>query len=315
MASSSSSNSKRSAYDSFLEVDQLVAKPVMGSDGAASWQEFQKKQEKKKRPNAAPMAPLKASDRAAGFSSWEQERKHEDEVRKKEGQTSLQESGYTNFSQKGQQEGDDKHTATANRTRPDKMTYFLPASAFEGWKFDYVFTTRDRGTGYYWDGMDSVKQGKPETAKDDGAVDSDRRMAADDSAGAVSKTNSVTTRTATELTDDSQIRKKKKKKKTKLQGPVIVNDPNNPLEQLAAALQRQQQRASLPTGWEAASDATTGNTFYHNRSTGERSWEPPTSSMSSSGLPTGWSAATDSSTGKEYYYHAATKETRWDRPT
>jgi len=45
------------------------------------------------------------------------------------------------------------------RVRPEGATYFIKAETFDGWKEDYVFTTKKgRGTGYFWDGMDSVKK-------------------------------------------------------------------------------------------------------------------------------------------------------------
>ena len=56
--------------------------------------------------------------------------------------------------------------------------------------------------------------------------------------------------------------KKKKKKKKKDKGPIIVEDPNNPFEQVQAAIRKRQAERlmaghpSLPIGWEAAVDPT-----------------------------------------------------------
>ena len=40
-------SSSSSAYDAFSTVDSLVSKPIMGSDGAASWQQFQSESKSK----------------------------------------------------------------------------------------------------------------------------------------------------------------------------------------------------------------------------------------------------------------------------
>ena len=273
---------KRTAYDAFHQVDELVAKPVYGSDGAAAWQEFAQ-QQKPKTTSSAPLAPIKVADRKAGIQSWQQERDMENEARQQQGLLSVEKSGYVHFKKKHEEE---KPVAVTDlRTRPDDAPYFLPSETFVGSKFDYVFTTREGKTGYYWDGWDSVKRQQP---------------------GAKPEPSEKPTEKPTTEPESEPTKKKKKKKKQKLQGPVIVNDPNNPLEQVAAALQRQQQQ--LPLGWQSAQ--ASGKTYYYNATTGERSWEFPKPK-----LPSGWSAANDPSTGKEYYYNATTKETRWERPT
>ena len=327
MASSSTSQKKKQsqqdsskgAYDAFRAVDELVSKPVLGSDGAASWQQFRQTNAQAQRyhslrPSVAPTAPLKGSQRteaaAGGFKSWQDERQHEIKEREKAGAAPLH-AGYTVFKDSNKEEAEEaankkRLKKIEERIRPDDVPYFIPTDSFQGWKFDYVFTTRDRSTGYYWDGTDSVKKLKG-TLKEP------------EPAPTIEESATSSTKREIPPTEDSDgIAKKKKKKRKQLQGPVIVDDPNNPLEQVAAALQKKiQTKTNLPTGWEATVDPTSKKTYYYNRQTGERAWERPSTTCNhgTQSLPEGWSAAKDPTTGKEYYYHAATKETRWERPT
>ena len=308
MSSSKGPSKQQSSYDAFSTVDKLVAKDVLGSDGAASWQDF-RKDHKSNRTSVAPKAPLKKADKlGSGFQSWEEERAHEDKVREKAGHASTG-SGYTTFKKKNSAEDAAERKRIKQieaRIRPDKEEYFIPSLTFQGWKFNYIFTTRpDRGTGYYWDGMDSIKQLRGDLK---------------DEAVSPSKTEKAPAETSRE-------EKPKKKKRKKNEGPTIINDPNNPMEQVAAVLQRRNQvmggnsDPTLPIGWEAARDPFSGKTYYYCRATGERKWEKPLSSESSShnvkelsSLPAGWKSATDKSTGKTYYYNK-NGETRWEKPT
>lgn len=303
----------KSSFDAFANVDAVVSKPVLGSDGAASWQEFRKdiKGAANHRPSAAPKAPLKKADRlGTGFTSWEEERSNEDQVRKASGHVGAG-SGYTTFKKKNSSEeaAERKRIKSIEaKIRPENEEYFIPAKTFQGWKFNYIFTTRpDRGTGYFWDGMDAIKKLRGElTEEENGAA------ATNDVEGDV---------------NEEEAKKPKKKKRKKSAGPVIVHDPNNPMEQIAAVIQRRNQMLgvgpdpTLPAGWEAAKDPTSGKTYYFQRVTGERSWEKP--QVPSSGndkatpddaLPDGWTAVTDKNLGKTYYYNTS-GETRWDRPT
>lgn len=309
---SSSSKGKSgvgSSFDAFTKVDDLVSKPVLGSDGAASWQEFRKDNKcTSHRPSVAPKAPLKKIDRlGAGFTSWEDERSHEDRVRKEAGHVGTG-SGYTNFKKKNSAEEAAERKRIKNieaRIRPDDKEYFLSAQTFQGWKFDYIFTTRpDRGTGYFWDGMDSIKKLRGELKEDEADTGKDHEE------------------------DDpvEQPEKSKKKKRKKDSGPVIIHDPNNPLEQVAVLIERRKQMMaglldpSLPDGWGSAKDAASGKLYYFNRSTGERSWEKPQLELSVStpdedaALPDGWTATKDATSGKTYYYHT-NGQTSWDKPT
>mmetsp|Transcript_1750 Transcript_1750/g.2783 ORF Transcript_1750/g.2783 Transcript_1750/m.2783 type:complete len:327 (+) Transcript_1750:62-1042(+) len=320
------------SYDAFSEVDKLVAKPVLGSDGAAKWQNFQKdsSSSKKSFSSVAPSLPIKKMDRVAGLGNMQEERKQEEKIRKDAGDASMGE-GYTVFKRKNdadEQMAKKKRKLIEDRVRPEDVDYFIPSKTFQGWKSDYVFTTKNtHGTGYYWDGMDSVK-------------------ALLDSTNGGSASEGATTATIPSGVPDEPVKKKKKKKKNKASStaPVFVDGSRNPMEQVAKAIQRrnqmmqlpptqryqqQQQEGqasgappSLPLGWERCTDPSTGTEYYFNRSAGLTSWDPPTEdndttkkqSGNGSALPSGWSVAKDETTDKEYYYHT-NGEVRWERPT
>jgi hypothetical protein len=282
---------------------------VIGSDGAASWQNFQK-EGKHQHKSVAPNIPLKKADRLAGITSLDDERTREQEIREEAGKSG-ESVGYTVFKRKNEAEeaaARKKRKQIENRIRPDEKEYFIKAESFEGFKFDYVFTTRDRGTGYYWDGMDSLKK-----LNGTGDFPIEPNEEAEGEAAVQEK---------------KPKKKKKKKKKHAASAPMIIDDPNNPLEQVANAIRRRNEALQaphsalmgLPAGWEKATDST-GKMYYFCRTTGERQWEVPTAPASSTPaaavvapLPPGWSVAKDATTGKEYFYHT-NGETRWERPT
>lgn len=296
------------AYDAFNSVDKLVSKPVLGSDGAASWKNFRKENKTiYAKTSSAPLAPLKKSDKlGAGMSSWEDERKREEEARLESGAAALGE-GYTNFRAKnGQEEAlmRKEKKRIEKRLRPDKSEYFLPAKAFEGWKWDYIFTTKDRGTGYYWDGMDSLKRQNGQLSADAGPKSSANNAQAE------GEEESANKRTATDGTKEPRQKKKKRKKTC----PEIVDDPNNPLEQVQAAIRSRNERLGLtqddlPAGWETASDPTTKVVYYYHRESGTRQWEKPKTDP----LPDGWSVAKDQN-GKPYYFHRESGTRQWEKP-
>lgn len=218
-------------------------------------------------------------------------------------------AGYTEFKRKHDAEeaaARKKQRRIEQRIRPKEKKYFIEAATFEGWKFDYVFTTREgRGTGYYWDGMDSLKKLK---GIEDFPAEEEK---APEKEGDTNDSNGV-----------EKKKKKKKGKKRKSSGPVFVDDPNNPLEQVARAIQKRQAALQslpsqlLPSGWDKAQDPTTGKPYYFNKTTGERQWDPPLKhrKQQEAPLPDGWSMAKDESSGKTYYYNGD-GETRWERPT
>lgn len=290
----------KNSFDAFAAVDKLVSKPVLGSDGAASWQEFRKETKELQRESVAPALQVKRSDRlGTGLTSLSEERANEDKVRSEAGDAALG-SGYTSFKKKNNAEEASerkRRKLIGKRVRSDKNQYYIAAETFKGWKFDYIFTTRDKRTGYYWDGTDSIKKLN----------------------GVDLPTSNKTEASVADPTSDSG----KKKKKGNSEGEksdggalMVVNDPNNPLEQVASAIRRRNEALKAPpipaapmcAGWDSAIDKATGKVYYFNLMTDQRSWHPPAAEA----LPEGWKAADDAS-GKTYYYHSS-GTTRWQKP-
>ena len=340
------SSAKKSSYTAFNEVDESVAKPVLGSDGAARWQDFKGKSNVSTTfSSVAPTMPLKKLDRVLGTKSIRDEHLNEAKIRKEAGHR-VAGAGYIEFKRKTDvDEIAERKRAklVMDRIRPDDAPYFFEAETFEGYKFDYVFTTRDtRGTGYYWDGMDSLRKelGQPSTF----------------------------TITTTDIVDEdtSKTSKSKKKRKKVRKAEYIPEiDEFNPLEQVSQAILRRKQAMEAPSsnllaivtnntkaadaaalgadssvfhmasntapqsqlepelvadGWESATDQTSGKVYYFKRSTNERSWKKPETipkpakeNIDEEQLPNGWKSATDQSSGKLYYYHTS-GETSWTKP-
>lgn len=324
MVSSSKPKTKSSSsFDAFSKVDEIVAKPIVGSDGAASWQSFRNNSNNKNRHriSSAPKAPLKKVDRVT-FSNWEEERDHEKMIRKDAGQATTG-SGYVVFSTKNNEDDDKKkkerkrRQEIENRIRPEDKEYFIPSKTFEGWKFDYVFTTRNdvNNTGYYWDGMDSMKRENGEMI------------------GKFETTINNNEKRKFEKSSDKKKKKKKKKNNGRTNNdnvPVILYNSNNPMEQIQAMLHRRNQQIAglvadddenLKVGWEAAKDPFSGNIYYFHRSTGDRTWEKPINNgddiddedNGNKPLPQGWKSAVDTSSNKTYYHHVNGGVT-WTRP-
>ncbi|KAL9181399.1 hypothetical protein ACHAXT_010204 [Thalassiosira profunda] len=314
----------KSSFSAFKDVDESVAKPVLGSDGAARWQDFRGANKLPVSAGSAPHAPMKKLDRALGTKSIKDERATEAKVRREAGDREAG-SGYTVFKRKSD------HEENAERKRKKLV---LQADEFEGYKFDYVFTTQEsRGTGYYWDGTDSMRKelGLPPIVE--GAGDED-------------------------AVADAEPKKEKKRKKKRKKAEVPEADQFNPMEQVAQAMMRREQAMGAPltsqtemtntissdaaalgaktnaflpapaaaakqtklepelvaAGWECTKDPTSGKTYYFRRSTDERSWTKPAIPKSAEGdLPPGWKATKDATSGKAYYYHTSGK-TSWEKP-
>jgi len=330
-----------SSFSAFNDVDATVAKPVLGSDGAARWQDFRSNNKLPQSSNVAPAIPLKKLDRALGTTSLNDERAAEARVRK-EGGDAESGSGYTQFKRKTDQEEvaeRKRRRLVLERVRPKDVPFYLSSTSFQTHKHDYVFTTKDRGTGYYWDGNDSIRKelGKPSLGAD---FDEEELPALDYS----SEHNILAN------VEKKKVKKKKKKKNSVTQEPE--DDQFNPMFQVAQALQRRDQilgsstpvgglapvdivnaqieaaalGIKLPTttpnlitvlepqltaaGWDSAVDPSTTKTYYFKRSTNERSWTKPTLPKE---LPEGWKLTADK-TGKVYYYHTASGKTSWEKP-
>ena len=346
--SNKNNNDKKGAYEAFQAVDTLVSKPIFGSDGAASWQEFQKDQKVMVVESVAPQLPRKRNDI---FSSVKEERSNEIQIRKETNQP-IMGSGYTSFKKK-RGNNDDANTKKQQkmieqRIRPDDQIYFISSSTFTGWKKDYIFTTRDgRGTGYYWDGMDSLKEQQQKQ-----------------------QTSTIETETVRN-TIHPPIQKKKKKKKKKekksngrnsddYQQQKSMDSIINPMDQVKNAIQQRQEsqqhsvyndtsnNGSLlsDNGWKEATDPTTKKTYYYQSSTGKRQWEKPTSeehlqqqdgvkmnntirmniqsielaALTGKKVPArqkndnDWEEIKDAKTQKIYYYQKSTGKRQWENP-
>lgn len=314
-----------SSFSVLNDVDELTSKAVLGSDGAARWQDFRSNNKIKTTASVAPAIPLKKLDRALGTKSISDERATEAKIRKDAGDRELN-AGYTEFKRKNDHEeiaAKKKRKLILDRVRPDDKPYFFPAETFEG--------SHSRGTGYYWDGWDSMKR---ELEGEKFTVDT--RVAADDEPINSKQNNQVEP-------------KVKKKKKRKLKETIIESDEFNPMEQVAQALRRKQtglntaapmqrrevsvsdavslgastnltstaatetlaELENLPSGWESAKDPSSGKAYYFCRTTAERRWTKP---VLEDALPAGWKTTKDPSTSKLYYYHSDGR-TSWTKPT
>eukprot|EP00577_Skeletonema_sp_RCC1716_P019400 CAMPEP_0113390026 /NCGR_PEP_ID=MMETSP0013_2-20120614/9947_1 /TAXON_ID=2843 ORGANISM="Skeletonema costatum, Strain 1716" /NCGR_SAMPLE_ID=MMETSP0013_2 /ASSEMBLY_ACC=CAM_ASM_000158 /LENGTH=329 /DNA_ID=CAMNT_0000273155 /DNA_START=158 /DNA_END=1147 /DNA_ORIENTATION=+ /assembly_acc=CAM_ASM_000158 len=327
-----------SSFSVLNDVDEQTSKTILGSDGAARWQDFRSGSKIKATTSVAPAIPLKKLDRALGTKSISDERATEARIRKDAGDRELH-AGYTDFRRKNDHEenaAQKKRKLIVDRVRPDDMPYFLPAETFEGFKFDYVFTTKSRGTGYYWDGWDSMKRELGEDKPDANNDTSDTLVTAEDDVNS-------------EQIGQVNPKVKKKKKKRKLQETIIESDQWNPMEQVNIALRRKQaalnasaptqrrevsvsdavalgassnelkstakealtESEALPSGWECANDPNSGKTYYFCRTTAERSWTKP---VLIDELPAGWKSAKDPNSSKIYYHHSDGR-TSWTKPT
>jgi hypothetical protein len=288
---------KTSSYDAFAVVDSMVSKPVLGSDGAASWQEFQSNHKSRGASSrgVAPHLPMKRSDKLSGMKSMQEERNNEQKIRKDTGDRGMY-GGYTVFKRKNTLEEaaeKKKRKLIHERKRPDDQTYYIKADIFQEWKQDYVFTTRDGRTGYYWDGMDSIK-----------------KLNGHDPNPHTTSTNNNDEALIVEAKSKLSKKKKKKEKKCKM-----LDNAVNPVG----------SGFDLPSGWEAAMDPSSGNTYYYNVELNKTLWEKPThegvcseaenKDSTTMSLAEGWEVAKDPSSGKEYFYNRSLNKTSWERPS
>lgn len=293
---------KPNAYDAFSTVDSLVSKPVLGSDGAADWQNFQKNNKAKGTASrgVAPHMPLKKADKLSGLKSIQEERKHETSVRQEAGDRDMG-SGYTVFKKKHTLEEAaerKRRKMIMERRKPDDVDYFIRSDTFAGYKFDYIFTTRDGRTGYYWDGLDSIKK-----------LDSNSSVG-DNDAGSESQSKSLSDKgreneSASQGTNEEPPKKKIKKDKDKKKKKKKKSDDKVEDQEVNTTTQTTKDK------WQSAVDPMSGRVYYFNVELNETRWEHP----SSENLPQGWEIAKDPSTGKDYFFNRKLNKTSWGRPT
>ena len=71
---------------------------------------------------------------------------------------------------------------------------------------------------------------------------------------------------------------------------------------------------TLPLGWKALHDPSTGKTYYYSAFTGKTQWTKPTippappaaPTPSTSNMPLNWKAINDPKSGRTYYYNSVT---------
>ena len=317
-SASSGSGSSTSSHAAFAAVDSLVSKQVHGSDNTASWQSFnnESRSSRSRGTGAAPILPVKRADRlGTGMQNRDDEKRHEDSIRREAGLAPVG-SGYTAFKRKLDQDAvasAKRAKLVADRVRPDEKRYYIAAETFDGWKEDYVFTTRDRGTGYYWDGMDSLKKQLGLSAGGSSSAVVAEETGAK-GIGAGNDDDAVPEDTAT-----SKKKRKKKKKKSKSKDADVAahaeDDSNNPMDQISAAIRRRNQLMMHPPGSAGRAAAAAG---LADASTAAAD----AIGLTGSGLPSqitalaakGWETAKDPSSGKEFYFNRGTGERSWDNP-
>jgi len=273
------SNNATSCSKIFTNVDKLVSKPVLGSDGAAKWQEWKNSTTcattRKNHISTAPEMSIKRNDRlGTGMSSLEEERNYENNIRKEGGFKMIGE-GYCNFKRKKVDEIEENLNGL-KRIRPNDVPYYLVSEKFEGWKKDYIFTTRTpRGIGYYWDGMDTWKE------KVSG------------------KCKKSTSKKKIKSTEENVVSKEEKQEKMKNEEEFFSKKEHN------TALENNQPTSK----WCKTKDTLTGKIYYYNRLTRKTTWTCPDELKV---LPKGWRSATDPKSGKTYFYNIETNQTKWE---
>ena len=345
------------AYSSFASIDATTSKPIYGSDGAASWQQFQSTSSYTS-SNIAPSLPSKHTDRILGRLNRSQEVAYENTLRRESGEA-LVGSGYQTFKRKRNAEEDlqrKREKFILMRKRPEKTKYYLrvESGTFEGWKKDYVFTTRESGTGYYWDGMDSFRELTAKQAGEDIEKDKNDKGVSEASSSTAIETqpdkevvSSQTTQDAVAAAVSKPKKKKKKKKKASVHdGPINPHDipdqvPDNLTAQsIQTALQRKAEyiakhsQQPLIHTTDPSQATHVGMSQEKGRtcalaeqailmgqvSIANASHHASTSSNSnttndSSSLPHGWERAKDPTTHQTYYFHRGTGERSWNCPS
>ena len=286
--------------EAFRKVDDLVSKPILGSDGAQAWQSFAEseqgnraqKQKQQQRigsssssaaASGAPQAPLKAQERAMGYQTWQDEQRDEAK-RRNDGTGGTKTTGtptYTHFKQKQPQPHQKKRK---NDPRGD-----LHQEKNEIDNDDH-------------DGDRKITSAT-DAATDDAATD----------AAATAKDHEGDHNVDVVDHDGTAIMKRNKSKRNKsktTQKPIILHDPMHPLEQVSAAMMMIQQQQLQHQSQQRASTTTTTTT-----STSTRNHVVGRDDAPNDALPDGWKCTTDPNTGEVYYYQSITGQTSWTKPT
>lgn len=317
-------------YIAFTRVDEQVSKPIVGNDGAFAWKTFIK-HNKTNAKSTAPELPSKRTDRLQGFKNLQEERDYELKVNNENIDIRLTET-YFSFKEKlnpADIHKIKKEDRIRKRLRPDTSQYFVKSARFEGKKSDYIFTTKDRGTGYYWDGMDSYfrlvnmkeessmiskeqelpdmnfKRPKQKPTK---ANDLSKYNALEDIERAIQRRNLIFSNKNSMYRVNASL----KDNETRI-WDVAVLSGNNCKKNTSSSSTIDSLEL---TGWETACDPLSKRLYYFHRKSGQRRWDFPilSSRNNEQELKDGWKTAKDPASGLVYYYNENTGDSSWNIP-
>lgn len=69
-----------------------------------------------------------------------------------------------------------------------------------------------------------------------------------------------------------------------------------------------QDKKTLPSGWQELKDESSGRNYFYNKNSGESRWEFPVD------LPPGWQEMRDQASQRVYYYNQTTGKSQWEPP-
>lgn len=319
-------------YIAFVRVDDQVSKPIVGNDGAFAWKTFINSR-KPRRTSVAPELPSKRADRLQGFKNFREERDNEVKIRNEHGDVRLGE-GYVSFKEKLNHidiEKNKNEERIRKKIRPATSQYFIKYGTFEGKKYDYVFMTKDRGTGYYWDGMDSyyrLVNGKAEESVVELVEPKLLDVEYNEAKQKRSKTNKFDKNNAMEDIEKAIQRRNilmANKKNEYIQTDVFSKSNEIHIEDISVLTGAvgKQYTAYSPNisslelnGWETAYDEKTKRIYYFHRGSGERRWDCPLLHLhkNKEALKSGWKTAKDAKSGCLYYYNEDTGYSSWNIP-
>ena len=332
----SSGKFSHGSLKAFNDVDDTMAKPVFGSDGAASWQKWSSEGVGKRALGHGPVVQKS--------QEWEKERELDRQVRRDNG--GPERGVYSNFNTKEEKGGnqaqnadegatasvgDDFSSAEQENDTTNNVAEFIFSEEFEGEKEGYVYEVRGDDVGY-WHVGSSTPAGQPAAEKQD-----QQSPAKEEKKKKNKKKRDH--RESSRTVDDSilhagvppplggpvsESRKKKKKRMKKKStseqeqeqeqeqsgyqplATQALTDVEKAIAARNARVAEEEDRQSLAAlGWYTQIDKASGKSFYYNRKTSETCWEHPL-------RPQGWSSAQDGA-GRTYYFHPDGR-TSWTMP-
>lgn len=299
------------------DTDLSYSKPIYGSAGANSWQQWQSTSEHQKSApslastsalRALPSFPMKRGEK----ETFEAEREREAHARREAGHAPLN-SGYTTFLKRGADGGDadvrgDSAVAAAATTKlltkrvdddsvvkqseaaaTTSMPLFIPSSTYEGSKSSFIFTTRDALTGYYHDASTSSTASIP-------LPDSTPAPAPAKKVKTAKNVVRATLGVPPGPSSSSPL---------PLTSAAASSSSNPPASDVDEADRIELERH----GWSIGV-STSGETYYYNK-LNETSWSHP---LRKNAKPEGLWKEAKTPLGETYYFHTLTNETSWEKP-